>query len=103
MPSVRYSGSARQDLIDIWVWVAAHDADAADRALDRIEQNCARLRLHSKLGPTRPDIAIGARVLIIDRWLAFYRLTEDGVQIVRIVDGARDQRRLEWPIDEGTM
>ena len=35
-------------------------------------------------------------MLVIDRWLALYRLMHDGVQIVRIVDGARDLSKLEW-------
>jgi hypothetical protein len=29
-------------------------------------------------------------VLVIDRWLAIYRLIEEGVQIARVIDGARD-------------
>jgi len=28
--------------------------------------------------------------------LPFYRIVEDGVQIVRIVDGVRDLSKLEW-------
>jgi toxin ParE1/3/4 len=34
--------------------------------------------------------------LVIKRWIAFYRIVEDGVQVVRIVDGARDLAKLEW-------
>jgi toxin ParE1/3/4 len=44
----------------------------------------------------RPEIAEGARALVIERWLALYRLTEDGVQVVRIIDGARDLAKIEW-------
>jgi hypothetical protein len=32
--------------------------------------------------------------LVIERCIAFYRVA--GVQIVRIVDGARDLSKLEW-------
>lgn len=35
-------------------------------------------------------------MLVIGRWLALYRLTEGGVQVVRIIDAARDLARLEW-------
>jgi toxin ParE1/3/4 len=28
------------------------------------------LRVHPELGPARPDIAEGARMLVIERWLA---------------------------------
>lgn len=33
-------------------------------------------------------------MLVTERWIALYRSVEQGVQIVRIVDGARDVSRL---------
>jgi plasmid stabilization system protein ParE len=33
---------------------------------------------------------------VIERWILFYRIVEDGVQIVRVIDGARDLSKLEW-------
>jgi toxin ParE1/3/4 len=32
----------------------------------------------------------------MERWLALYRVTDDGAQIVRIIDGARDLVAMEW-------
>jgi toxin ParE1/3/4 len=63
---------------------------------DRIEESCRRLRDHPELGSARPETAEGARMIVIERWLALYRLIGDGVQIVRIVDGARDLTGLVW-------
>jgi hypothetical protein len=37
------------------------------------------------------------RALVVERWLAVYRITQIGVQIVRIVDGACDLSNLELP------
>jgi hypothetical protein len=37
------------------------------------------------------------RGLVSERWLVLYRLTSDGVQIVRIVDGAREVTQLRTP------
>lgn len=48
-----------------------------------------------KIGKARPEIAPDARVWVIERWLALYRLTEHGAQIVRIIDGARDLAAIE--------
>jgi toxin ParE1/3/4 len=64
--------------------------------MDLIEDRCRLLRDHRQLGPAREDIDTEARILVIERWIAIYRLVEDGVQIVRIVDGARDLSKLEW-------
>lgn len=99
MKSVRYTRRAREDLLDIWVYIALQTPVAADDFYDRIEESCQLLLDHPQLGPARPEIADEARVLIIGRWLALYRLMEDGVQVVRIVDGARDLIRLEWPLE----
>jgi toxin ParE1/3/4 len=97
MSQVRFSRQARQDLLDIWLWIASHDIGTADDILDRLEQGAARLARHPKLGPARPDIDASARALVVERWLILYRLIESGVQVVRVVDGARDIRRLAWP------
>ena len=51
------------------------------------------------MGPARPEIAEGARGLVIERWLALYRLVDDGVQVVRIVDSSRDTGKIEWIIE----
>ncbi len=101
MKRVRYTKLAREDLLDIWVHIASRNTQTADRIYDRIEASCKRLAEHPQLGPARPDISDEARMLVIDRWLALYRLIEDGVQVVRIVDGVRDLTQLEWPQDIG--
>ncbi|MDQ0396470.1 type II toxin-antitoxin system RelE/ParE family toxin [Labrys monachus] len=96
MSNVRFTRRAREDLLNIWVYIANQNPLAADRVYDRIEETCRLLEDHPRLGPARPEIAEDARSLVVDRWIAFYRVMEDGVQIVRIVDGARDLTSLEW-------
>jgi toxin ParE1/3/4 len=94
---VRYSRRAREDLLDIWLYLARQTSEtAADHVLDRIEETCRRLARHPELGPARAEIADEARSLVIQRWLALYRVTSYGVQVVRIIDGARDLKRVEW-------
>jgi toxin ParE1/3/4 len=93
---VRFTRRAREDLLDIWPYIEPRSPLIADQVYDRIERNCQHLRDHPQLGPARPEIGDGARALIIERWIALYRLMEDGVQIVRIVDGARDLTHIEW-------
>lgn len=97
MGKIHYTRRAREDLFDIWLYIAPRNSDAsADAIYDRIEQSCARLAEHPQLGRARPEIAPDARALVIERWLALYRLTDDGAQIVRIVDGARDLAAIDW-------
>ncbi len=65
-----------------------------------IETRCDRLKDHPQLGPARPDIAEDARALVVERWIALYRLIDSDVQVVRIIDGAQDLTRLDWTYDE---
>ncbi len=42
---------AREDLLDIWLYVATHNSEAvADRAYDSIERTCGLLNDHPRLG-----------------------------------------------------
>ena len=93
---VRYTRRAREDLLEIWEWIASDSPSIADRVYDVIEVRCGSLRNRPQLGRPRPEIGEGARSLVIERWIAFYRIVEDGVQVVRIVDGARDLSNVEW-------
>jgi toxin ParE1/3/4 len=94
---LHYTRRAREDLLEIWLYIAARNNEAlADAVYDRIEEGCSRLAQHPQIGKTRREIATDARVLVIERWLALYRLTEYGAQIVRVIDGARDLAAIEW-------
>ena len=86
--------------MDIWLYVAPRSSEAvADQIYDRLEERCQLLTEHPQLGPARPEIAEDARALVIERWLALYRLIDDGAQVVRIVDGSRDLTQIEWPLE----
>jgi len=94
---LHYTRQAREDLFDIWLYVALHNSDAlADAIYDRIAERCARLAEHPKLGPSRPEIGPEARALVVERWLVLYRVTEYGAQVVRVIDGVRDISTIEW-------
>ncbi len=97
MATVRFTHRAREDLLDIWAYVAEHGSlRTADRIYDLVEETCVTLRTHPHLGRARHEIADDARSVVIERWIAFYRVVGGDVQIVRIVDGARDLATLEW-------
>lgn len=81
---------ARQDLIDIWRYIAPNDLAAADALLDRIDEKCALLARHPRLGVERSDIRPGLRYLVVGAYLILYRIIEDGIEVVRVVHGRRD-------------
>jgi toxin ParE1/3/4 len=81
---------ARQDLIEIWQYVAKDDRAAADNVLDRIDDVCRLLTENPRLGPERNDIRPGLRYAVAGTHLILYRIVDDGVEIVRIAHGRRN-------------
>ncbi|MBV9051734.1 MAG: type II toxin-antitoxin system RelE/ParE family toxin [Hyphomicrobiales bacterium] len=89
MPRLIRTARAEEDLSDIWRYIAQDNPAAADRLLDRIDSACARLAENPKLGRVRSDIANGLRYSIVGRYLILYREIREGIEIVRVVHGAR--------------
>lgn len=81
---------AEEDLIDIWCSIALDSPRAADCMLDRLALRIGRLAEFPDLGASRPDIATGARLLVEGNYLILYRHVDEGIEIVRVVHGARD-------------
>jgi len=90
MPTIKRTEQAEEDLIDIWLYIAHDDVHAADRVLDEIEEKFSLLAEQPRLGPARPDIAPDLRYLPVRRYLILYREITGGIEIVRVVHGARD-------------
>lgn len=80
---------AEDDLIEIWLYIAQDNREAADTLLDKIDRACAQLAEHPALGPARPDLAPELRYSTVGRYLILYREIAGGIEVVRIVHGAR--------------
>jgi len=80
---------ADEDLIDIWASIAADNPNAADRVLDAIEARWQQLAQHPYSGMAREDIAPNIRHLIVGQYLTLYHVTDEYVEIVRVLHGRR--------------
>lgn len=83
------TAQAEQDLIDLWLYIAQDNPDAADRMLDELESKFQLLAEQPYLGPARPEIAQEMRLFPVGSYLILYREVTGGVEIVRVVHGAR--------------
>ena len=90
MPRLTRTPQARQDLIDIWLWIAADSPAAADRFLALIDEKLHLLAATPRLGPQRPDIARDVRLFPVRRYLILYRETSDGIEIVELSTACAD-------------
>ena len=72
-----------------WNYIAQDNSQAADNLLDEIDARSIALASSPYLGAARPDIAPELRHSLVGRYLILYRIIPDGVQIVRVIHGAR--------------
>ena len=89
MGIVKRTAQAEDDLIDIWLYIAQDNPDAADKVLDELEDESVLLSDQPRLGPSRPDIAPELRYFPVGSYLILYRIIEGGIELVRVVHGAR--------------
>ena len=89
MPIVQRTAQADEDLIDLWVYIAQDNPDAADHLLDEFEKKFALLAGQPRLGAARSDIAPGLRHFPVGNYLILYREIDPGIEVVRVVHGAR--------------
>jgi toxin ParE1/3/4 len=75
--TVRLSRRAREDILDVWTYIAAENPSAADRILDRIERVLAMLAEHPLTGRQRPEVIPGSRSFAVSPYVIFYRVVND--------------------------
>ena len=90
MGRIQRTPRADQDLEELWFFIAQDDPAAADRWLDTLEEKIALLADNPLMGPARPDIARELRYHPVGNHLLLYRVIQGGIEIVRVVHGARD-------------
>jgi toxin ParE1/3/4 len=84
---------ARSDILSIHSYLAERSPSAADRLLVRFSHRFEELREFPFLGPDRSELRASLRGLLIDGYIAFYRVEADRIVIVRVLDGRMNIRR----------
>ncbi|GAB4180364.1 MAG: type II toxin-antitoxin system RelE/ParE family toxin [Coleofasciculaceae cyanobacterium] len=90
MSSFKLSTQAEQDLEDIWTYIAQDSEQAADALIDEIIQRFPKLVAFPDMGRKRDDLLEGLRSLPVKSYVLFYRRTQEGIEIFRILHGRRD-------------
>ena len=88
---VVWSPESEEDLLLIWGWGASRfSATIADRHLRDIQRAVETLMTAPMIGRIREDLRPGIREVVVYPTVLFYRLANDRIEIVRVVDGRRD-------------
>ena len=90
MPRVMRRPLAETDLLEIWDYIADDSLAAADRWVDRIDEQLSLLAAQPKIGRSRDELAPGMRSFPVGRYVIFYVPLDDGIDVVRVLHGARD-------------
>ena len=89
MARVQKSSRAESDLATIADYIAADNLDAALQWSDDIHRLFQLLARNSLLGEDASSLQPGTRRQIFGNYLVFYRSTEAGIVIVRVLHGSR--------------
>lgn len=89
MARIFRSEALRQDLIDIWLYVARDHVGAADALLDSFEDTIDLLGTTPHIGKPEHDLLPDLRSMSVGNYLLYYRVTGGTVELLRVIHGAR--------------
>jgi plasmid stabilization system protein ParE len=86
--------AARADLREIGHWIARDNVDQAIAFVRQLRAKCFELSVQPLLFPVADEIGPDIRKRTHGRYLILYRIRSDRVEILRILNSARDYPRL---------
>ncbi len=97
MARVIYAPAADDDLADIVAHIAQDKPDAAMRWLKKLRKTCDTFATQPKMGEQRPGFGVkGCRCFSVGNYVVFFRPSEDGIEVARIIHGNRDLRNIKF-------
>lgn len=96
---LKYTPEAIRDLQETKTYVSKvlHNPKVAERITRSILNLCGRLKDHPNLGMSlnaKLDHETDLRYLICENHIAIYRIADDWIMVVRILDGRTDYLRI---------
>ncbi len=90
MPRVIYAPEAEADIWAIARRIANENLAAAERFIEVIDEKADLLAKAPAMGRQRDELSRGIRSFPVGAYVIFYRKTKKGIQIARVLHGARD-------------
>jgi toxin ParE1/3/4 len=86
--------AAIADLLDIGHWIGLEYPDRAVTFVDELEGKCLDLAEKPLLYPLASEIGPDIRKRRHRKYLIVYRIVRDRIEVLHVVHGARDHRKL---------
>ncbi|MBL1179007.1 type II toxin-antitoxin system RelE/ParE family toxin [Pantanalinema sp. GBBB05] len=81
---------ASQDLNEIADYFAENSLEAGEKFFRAFNRKCQQLITFPNSGKSYAVIRPGLRGLSLEGYIIFYRVLDDGIEILRVVSGRRD-------------
>lgn len=81
---------SRQDYADIWQYIAKDNIDAATRTLQSFDEKLELIAAAPGIGSPKDEVGPQIRSFRVGNYLLFYRTVAEGIELVRVLHGARD-------------
>ena len=94
MAQVRRTVQANRDLLEIWVYIAESNPNAADRLIDSLTATCQELAQSSGIGRSREELLKGMRSFPTGNYVIYYRQITNGIRVLRVLHGARQVEKI---------
>ena len=79
-----------EDIADIWDYIAEDNENNADAFIDSIDTKFHELAVSPQIGRSRSELFSGLLSFPFRRYIIFYLIIPGGIEIVRVLHGARD-------------
>lgn len=89
MPRIERTSRAMTDAVEIWAYIARDSDTAADQLLHQIDDRILDLSRMPESARATPELGEGVRRSSVGRYAIYYRPIADGIQVLRILHGAR--------------
>lgn len=94
MATIFKTSRAQIDAVHIWVYIAKDNITAADNFIDQIEERLRQLAQNPLVAKAVPHIGNNIHQSIIGKYSIYYRPITEGIQVIRILHGARQPEDL---------
>ena len=94
MARLSVSPDAKQDLVEVFLFIAQDNLEAARRMHSQFQQTFLTIASQPSIGRSRHELAPGIRSLAVGRYVIYYRKAGRVVRILRLLHGDRDIENL---------
>jgi len=94
MRRIARTTEAKEDLVDIWLYIQRRNRLQADRFIEKIEDKLELIVGFPGIGQRRDEFGPDLRSFPVGDYLIFYQPLRDGILVVRVLHGAQNLHRI---------